>query len=334
MTLRASSSDSFQDTVCDAQIKRGSAAKINGKELPVLKKEIKSILFFGDTGCRIKTSVLGSAIQNCNDAREWPLAKMAKAMANIKADLIIHVGDYNYRESACPAGDSRCAGSGSGDNQQTWEQDFFIPTQAALESTPWIFVRGNHEDCARMGKGWSRYLSAKTDLNCVTTEQMFNFKFGSHQIFNIDSSDEQSIPKSVASLPASSDLQEWVVTHRPFLSLDNTINKEIKSDTNTATRLKLTHGIFVGHMHYFAVTTFPDFKSVEFILGTGGSALDDPNKVPTPTNPVVKNFKYGFTQLIARENNVWDVKVYNQDGEITNSCVWDENKATTSCEKR
>jgi len=30
------------------------------------------------------------------------------------------------------------------------------PIGSPLRSAPWLFVRGNHEDCKRGGKGWSR----------------------------------------------------------------------------------------------------------------------------------------------------------------------------------
>ena len=61
------------------------------------------ILVLGDTGCRIK----GTFVQACNDPVAWPFAGLAKAAAALKPDLVIHLGDYLYRESPCPAGQCR-----------------------------------------------------------------------------------------------------------------------------------------------------------------------------------------------------------------------------------
>src|SRR5262249_9219466 len=49
-----------------------------------------------------------------------------------RQDLVIHVGDYLYRQSACPPGDAGCAGSPYGDDWPTWKADFFAPAAPAL----------------------------------------------------------------------------------------------------------------------------------------------------------------------------------------------------------
>src|SRR5262249_40934003 len=79
------------------------------------------ILMVGDTGCRIK----GEALQDCNDPQKWPFPAVAAAAANLRPDLVIHVGDYLYRESPCPVRMAGCAGSPWGDNWRTWAADFF-----------------------------------------------------------------------------------------------------------------------------------------------------------------------------------------------------------------
>ena len=55
------------------------------------------------------------------------LFPVAAAAAQLKPDLVIHVGDYLYREEPCPAGNAGCAGSPSGDNWASWQADFFTP---------------------------------------------------------------------------------------------------------------------------------------------------------------------------------------------------------------
>ena len=118
------------------------------------KPKPERILVLGDTGCRIK----GKTVQACNDPAQWPFPQVAAQAAKLKPDLVIHVGDYLYREFGLSEDDARCAGSPSGDNWTTWAADFFTPGKALLEAAPWVIARGNHEECARAGAGFLRLI--------------------------------------------------------------------------------------------------------------------------------------------------------------------------------
>ena len=83
---------------------------------------------------------------------------VAAAAAKLKPDLVMHVGDYLYREEPCPPGNAGCAGSPSGDNWPSWNADFFAPAAPLLAAAPWVILRGNHEDCQRAGLGFLRLL--------------------------------------------------------------------------------------------------------------------------------------------------------------------------------
>ena len=97
--------------------------------------------------------------------RIGPFPRWPAAAAKFKPDLVIHVGDYLYRESACPPGNQGCAGSPWGDNWTTWKADFFDPAAPLLAAAPIVLVRGNHEDCKRAGPGWTR-LQGPTAFDC------------------------------------------------------------------------------------------------------------------------------------------------------------------------
>src|SRR5882672_1805192 len=98
MTVRAAAGANFPLT-CAAAIPGGVAkAKLADVTLPVPSADPQRILVLGDTGCRIK----GAALQACNDPAKWPFPQLAAAAAALKPDLVIHLGDYLYRESACP----------------------------------------------------------------------------------------------------------------------------------------------------------------------------------------------------------------------------------------
>jgi hypothetical protein len=138
----------FPVLVCEREIPAGTArASIDEVSLPLPKAHPRHVVVLGDTGCRMKST--DGLFQACNDPALWPFAAVADAAAAVAPDLVIHVGDYHYRETACPAGNSGCAGSPWGYGWDAWEADFFAPANSLLAAAPWIVVRGNHESCDR-----------------------------------------------------------------------------------------------------------------------------------------------------------------------------------------
>jgi len=147
MAVRAAASENFP-LICAATIPAGaSRASIAGTVLPLPVAAPQRILVLGDTGCRIK----GSALQACNDPAKWPFPQLAAAAAALKPDLVVHVGDYLYRESPCPAGANGCAGSPWGDNWITWQADFYTPAAPLLAAAPIVLARGNHQTARPLG---------------------------------------------------------------------------------------------------------------------------------------------------------------------------------------
>jgi hypothetical protein len=168
-TPAESKPSAFPVLVCEKAIPGGvTRAVVAGRRLPLPKADPRRIVVLGDTGCRIKTG--DNIFQACNDAAQWPFAAVATAAAAASPDLVIHVGDYHYRENACPAGNAGCAGSPWGYGWDAWEADLFAPAQDLLAAAPWIVVRGNHESCDRAGQAWWRFLdprprAARQDCN-------------------------------------------------------------------------------------------------------------------------------------------------------------------------
>ena len=147
----------FAVTVCEATAPRGARrAVVGGRRLRLSAPAYRRIVVIGDTGCRLKAT--DGAYQACNDPSAYPFARVAAAAAAWKPDLVLHVGDYLYRENPCPADQAGCAGSPWGYGWDAWRADFFAPGAALLAAAPWIVVRGNHEECPRAGQGWWRFL--------------------------------------------------------------------------------------------------------------------------------------------------------------------------------
>ncbi|PRC90902.1 metallophosphoesterase [Solimicrobium silvestre] len=163
-TTLSSTADSkpseFPVLTCEAQLKSGViSASVAGKPLPVPKPVPLKILVVGDSGCRMKLA--DNAFQSCNDVDKWAFSTVAKTAAGFAPDLVIHVGDYQYRENPCPAGNATCAGSPWGFGWDTWQADFFTPAAPLLAAAPWVMARGNHESCARAGQGWWRFMDPR-----------------------------------------------------------------------------------------------------------------------------------------------------------------------------
>lgn len=143
---------------CEAPIPAGSfTARAAAHVLPVPKAAPKRIVVIGDTGCRLK----GKEFQDCNDPEAYPFARVAASAAAFAPDLVIHVGDYHYREDPCPGDRPGCAGSPYGYGYDAWAADFFTPAKKLLAAAPWVLARGNHENCSRGGQGWWRYLDPR-----------------------------------------------------------------------------------------------------------------------------------------------------------------------------
>ena len=141
---------------CEVAVPAGSvAAVLDRKPLPLARPNPQRIVIFGDSGCRLFN---GATAQACNDPNSWPFPKIARAAAFSRPDLVIHVGDYEYRETTSPVGNMGCAGSPWGYGWDAWNADFFQPAAPLLAAAPWVMVRGNHENCSRAGEGWFRFL--------------------------------------------------------------------------------------------------------------------------------------------------------------------------------
>jgi len=156
----------FPVSSCEYPLPSGAtSAVVAGRSLPLPKANPTKIVVIGDTGCRTQTN---NGQQSCNDPNPantdtpYPFAAIAAAAAAQNPDLVLHVGDYAYRDTECPAGlGYNCGGSPWGFGWDTWEADLFTPGAPLLAAAPWIMTRGNHEQCNRAGQGWYRFLDTQ-----------------------------------------------------------------------------------------------------------------------------------------------------------------------------
>ena len=225
MTRRAPASDAFPVIACEATVPFGtSRASILNQDLPLPTGPIRRIAVIGDTGCRVND--WEKKYQACNDPEAWPFAQVAETVAAWDPDLVVHVGDYLYRESPCPADMAGCQGNPHGDNWTTWDADFFIPAASLLGSAPWIFMRGNHETCDRNSAGWFHFLDPRTyQAACQRFTDPYVIPLLGPAFAVIDSAeaaDESDTPQETAEYTREFEVLgqiaqpgSWLVTHRP-----------------------------------------------------------------------------------------------------------------------
>ena len=150
----------FPVTTCELPLPATTReARLGKRKLPLPKAEPQRIVIIGDTGCRMKKS--DNLWQDCSSPEDWPFINNARIAASLKPDLVLHVGDYQYRENPCPADVKGCQDSPWGYGWDVWQAEVFTPAAPLLAAAPWIMVRGNHEECARGGQGWFRFMDAQ-----------------------------------------------------------------------------------------------------------------------------------------------------------------------------
>jgi hypothetical protein len=176
----------FPVDLCEAAIPFGQTLRLswNQQVLPAVRVNPSRLLVLGDTGCESGDCA--------DDQPAEPFATIAGAAAGVDPapDLILHVGDYNYRgtkgsvkvkgsdtklpvydagddapdDPQCQLGSPYVSQnadySEDPDNWDDWWHDFFQPAAPLLARAPWVFARGNHELCSRAGPGWFYFLDA------------------------------------------------------------------------------------------------------------------------------------------------------------------------------
>jgi hypothetical protein len=177
MQVRWSGNDpDFPVKMCELTYSGSHFARIGDAQFDPRPRNPKRILVIGDTGCRITHY----EAQPCNRAADWPFAAITAAAKTQRPDLIIHLGDYHYREKPC-AGRAGCADSPYGDNWAVWQAEFFDPAAGLLTSAPWVLMRGNHENCARAGAGWMLLLAPQPSnpaaLDCADDTPPYELHF-------------------------------------------------------------------------------------------------------------------------------------------------------------
>lgn len=316
----------FNVTGCEVGMPRATkSASVEGEPVNLPHPDPRRIVVFGDTGCRIAK---GDRVQACNDPKSWPFPEVARRAAATHPDLVIHVGDYLYREEACPAGNAGCAGTPHGFGWDTWDVDFFRPADPLLRSAPWILVRGNHEDCVRAAEGWFRFLDhAPMGQTCRDFSGIYVSRLGNFGIVNVDGARGDDKVKNAAEAAQSLRQQfmairdripqeSWLVSHRPFDAVRpgdkgtaNVIDNRLQDSAISDLIPGGVRMLVAGHIHFFQAVDFAGKAPPQLVVGTGGDNLS-----PIPPMSVAGSQINGKTVSAASAYSGFAYMVWDRSG--------------------
>ena len=279
-------------SVCQWNFSRDArSATIDGTPLPLAphtQQSVNDILIIGDTGCRLDKRIM----QDCS--KGWVFAQLAETAKRSRPQIVIHLGDYFYRE-ACKAG-SPCTDAQIGDREKIWREELMASAKDLLEAAPWVILRGNHENCERNWRGWNQYLSVFDSDNsgCTDVEPHYTIRFKNLRLVVVDSAEVPDKPfiegKTDPKFRPNKNYMEnresyfdsfgkilenpsgtstWVVTHKPFWGIRKYAEDNVdyftpdlweayrKLEPNQSLLERANIAAFIsGHIHTFQVLNF------------------------------------------------------------------------------
>jgi len=261
---------------------------------------VRRVVAIGDTGCREQSQ------PDCTSA-QWPFATVADSARRAGQDVTVHVGDYIYRESCkvTPQPDP------CGDRWETWVADWFQPAGELLTAAPWVFARGNHEDCTRGGKGWFLFFDPREvpSTGCAPTTEPYAVAVpGLGKLLILDSAcapsyatcwippvpipgfsndTAQAVPVYARQLRRLAALAEgggasWLVTHTPVWARDGSgfadsvgtyiLQSALRRDS-LGGRLPASVSLsLAGHIHLWEKLDFAAPRTPVLVVGDGGTS--------------------------------------------------------------
>lgn len=317
MVARVSPRAAVFGRMCENRMSLETSRKvrISTRGAVLLEQEIsrkpERIAVLGDTGCRL-THYFD---QGCSSRKTWPFEPIANAAADKKPELVLHLGDYYYREAPCKRSATDCVPGPYGDREESWRAEFLEPGRRLLATAPWVFVRGNHEDCERGGYGWTYYFGDSAQA-CEIVHATTHIRLAGLDLINVDSAhtDDKhatqevndkwaALARKLRETPPSQPVM--LVTHEPAYAVcakpcdaGDTANVGGLRAIGDALRASGLRTILVsGHIHTFqAFDTVPvtlggNRGVTQVIVGNGGADLARFAPQPDPSRQVTAMFE-------------------------------------------
>ncbi|MGX5187170.1 metallophosphoesterase family protein [Streptomyces avermitilis] len=267
----------------------------------------------GDTGCQVPAA---GPVQDCiNHQTGWPFPQIANSVANVtRPDLVIHVGDYLYREDPDEENDKAAnPGCTTSPDRAGWAcvvADFFRPAETLLATAPVALTRGNHEDRNALQQGgaggaWFRYLADELRDNgsCSLYTVHATIRAGTLNLVSVDSSyadpadngntgqrdiytrQFDAVNRAARQHPTE---DYFVVTHKPLWmvkavgSMTGSVEwvthvlDEAVANTQRGRLADNVRLALSGHIHLYQMVDFNTVRPPQLTVGSsGGRPLDN-----------------------------------------------------------
>lgn len=310
----------------------------------------------GDTGCRLKESKNGKSYQDCSLTKEWPYSQVVDSIAKEDYNFGIHTGDYHYREQCTDAKLCPKFGKYIGYVWGAWWDDFYGPSQPLFKK-PWMFVRGNHEDCNRAYLGWAALSPVESTKKftdpCVVAEPYQWTELEDIVFINFDNAmmeDRKELKKEEAAvwnerfveiknrIQALKGKKEiWFLSHKPMFGyIPNEEDAEPKAIGTYMSDLLKSSGLYdqidfflAGHIHAQQVIPLPN--KVQLVVAHSGTSLDPfGRKIMTEKFKTTTDNKYSFGYAIFEKTGFkkWTFLFKDTKGDVQLTCHSASNKVT------
>ncbi|MFH8805137.1 metallophosphoesterase family protein [Streptomyces sp. NPDC017936] len=282
----------------------------------------RTIGVIGDTGCRVTTA---GPNQDCADHQTgWPFPRIANSAAMRHPDLVIHVGDYLYRDDPGQATDTAAnPGCTTPADRFSWAcvvADFFRPAESLLAVAPVALTRGNHEDCRTppatggAGAAWFRYLAddLRADGSCDQYTDPVEIRAGALHLLSVDSSfadpadsgslaqqaiytqQFEAVNRAAGQHPGT---DHFLFTHKPLWMVRSAgppprwvtpVLDRAVAGTTLGRPANNIRTVLSGHVHLYQMIDFNTTRPPQVTVGfSGGDPLDQgPNDADVIGKPV------------------------------------------------
>ncbi|WP_432168835.1 metallophosphoesterase family protein [Streptomyces sp. 1222.5] len=272
----------------------------------------RRIAVIGDAGCEVPTA---GPVQDCaNHQTGWPFPRIAASAANTtRPDLVVHVGDYLYREDPARENDKAAnPGCTTTADRAGWDcvvADFFRPAEPLLATAPVALTRGNHEDCNAAQQGgaggaWFRYLADDLRANgsCSIYTPTTPIRAGTLNLVSVDSSfadpgdtgsttqagiftrQFEAVNQAAQQHPGN---DYFLFTHKPLwmVKAAGTLPQNVESVTHVLDAAVAGTGlhrpadnvrlVLSGHIHLYQMVDFDTRRPPQLTVGSSGGPLDN-----------------------------------------------------------
>jgi hypothetical protein len=240
---------------------------------------------------------------------------------------------------------------------ETWVNDFFAPAAPMLEAAPIVFVRGDHEQCERAGRGFFRFLDPFPLRNCTDFSDPYALDFDSLQLVVMDTVQAgdtvSTLSPAVVVERYRQDFERvrhlaagntWLLSHRPIWGIRPTVADGSQVEVlNVTVQQALSRPlpaaidlVLTGHIHLAEVLSFTGHRPPQVIVGTGGTMLlPDVAKDITGlqidgefvTDATILS-THGFITFEPRHHHAWQIAIWNEVGTQLAMCRLANKSAT------